>query len=327
MGSDNSTYPASNLTWQILNHANENNYAVGAYNCYNNDGIMAVIRAAERKRSPAIIQLFPWTMYFQGPEFIRYVVRAAHAAAVPIAVHLDHCIKSEDVELALSLPLDSIMVDASTLDEEANIRYCKEIVDRAGALNITIEAEMGRIEGGEDGLPTVDMEAVMTRPEDAETFVRRTGVHFLAPSFGNIHGGYPAGGAEKAWDLERYVQNYFFLRRPLAIYALELFHIHADRLTFVWCDSSLAAIGKLVSGTTPLALHGTHPVSDELFQRTITCGVRKINLNRTVRDDYTDFVAKKASSLELTALKVQAVEIYAKSIERMMDVLGSSGRY
>ncbi|KAE8327897.1 ketose-bisphosphate aldolase [Aspergillus sergii] len=315
MGSDNSTYPASNLTWQILNHANENNYAVGAYNCYNNDGIMAVIRAAERKRSPAIIQLFPWTMHFQGPEFIRYVVRAAHAAAVPIAVHLDHCIKPEDVDLALSLPLDSIMVDASTLDEEANIRYCKEIVDRARPLNITIEAEMGRIEGGEDGLPIVDIEAVMTRPEDAETFVRRTGVHFLAPSFGNIHGGYPAGGAEKAWDLQRYVHSYFFLGRPFATHALEHFHMHADGLTF------------LVSGTTPLALHGTHPVSDELFQRTITCGVRKINLNRTVRDDYTDFVSEKAGSLELTVLKVQAVEIYAKSIERMMDILGSSGRY
>lgn len=172
---------------------------------YNTDGVMAVIRAAERTRSAAIIQLFPWTMHFQGPEFIRYVVRAAHAATVPIAVHLDHCIKPDDVELALTLPFDSIMVDASTLDKEENIRYCRAIVERARAVNITIEAEMGRIEGGEDGLPTVDMGAVLTRPEEAEAFVRRTGVHILAPSFGNIHGGYPAGGAEKSWDLPRYV--------------------------------------------------------------------------------------------------------------------------
>jgi fructose-bisphosphate aldolase class II len=82
-------------------------------------------------------------------------------------------------------------------------------VDRARELNITIEAEMGRIDGGEDGLPTVDMGAALTRPEDAEAFVRRTGVQFLAPSFGNIHGGYPAGGAEKAWDLEKYVLAYY----------------------------------------------------------------------------------------------------------------------
>ncbi|EYE93887.1 class II fructose-bisphosphate aldolase [Aspergillus ruber CBS 135680] len=292
MTSNHSAYPASNLTWQILNHANESNYAVGAYNCYNNDGIMAVIRAAERKRSAAIIQLFPWTLHFQGIEFVRYVVSAAHAASVPVAVHLDHCIKLEDVELALTLPFDSIMIDASTFDEEANIRHSKSVVERAQKLNITIEAEMGRIEGGEDGLPTVDMDSVMTRPKDAEIFVQQTGVHFLAPSFGNIHGGYPAGGPEGAWDLVR-----------------------------------LTAIGKLVSDSTPLVLHGTHPVSDELFQKAIECGVRKINLNRTVRDDYTKFVAENAGSLELTTLKMQGVEIYAKSIERMMDILGSPGRY
>ncbi|KAE8153674.1 ketose-bisphosphate aldolase [Aspergillus avenaceus] len=286
------TYPASNLTGRILNHANQHHYAVGAYNCYNNDGVVAVIRAAERKRSPAIIQLFPWTMHFQGSQFIRYVVNAAHAASIPIAVHLDHCIKPDDVDLALTLPFDSIMVDASALDDDANVRYCKAVVDRARAGNITIEAEMGRIEGGEDGLPTVDMGAIMTHPKSVEAFVPRTGVHFLAPSFGNIHGGYLAGGAENAWDLER-----------------------------------LAAIGHLVSTTTPLALHGTYPVSDELFQKAIACGVRKINLNRTVRDDYSESVASNARSLELTQLKSQAVEVYARSIERMMDVLGSSQRY
>lgn len=81
---------------------------------YNTDGVLAVIRAAERKRSLAIIQRFPWTMQFQGPHFVRYVVEAAHSAGVPIAVHLDHCIKEEDVRMALEMPFDSIMVDAST---------------------------------------------------------------------------------------------------------------------------------------------------------------------------------------------------------------------
>ncbi|KAL4987433.1 ketose-bisphosphate aldolase [Aspergillus falconensis] len=285
-------FPETNLTWRILNHANANGYAVGAYNCYNTDGIMAVIRAAEQQRSAAIIQLFPWTMHFQGPDFIRYAVNAAHAATVPVAVHLDHCIKPEDVELALTLPFDSIMVDASTADEESNIRFCKSIVQRAQTLNITIEAEMGRIEGGEDGLPTVDMEGVMTKPEDAAAFVRQTGVHFLAPSFGNIHGGYPPGGAEKAWDLSR-----------------------------------LRVIGDMVSFTTPLVLHGTHPVSDDLFRKTIACGVRKINLNRTVRDEYTRFVADNAGILELTVLQEEGVKVYARSIERIMGVIDSAGRY
>ncbi|KAH6663712.1 fructose-bisphosphate aldolase [Halenospora varia] len=287
-----SSFPENNRTWQILHGANKGNYAVGAYNCYNTDGVMAVIRAAENKKSPAIIQLFPWTLHFQGKQFVKFVIEYAHNASVPIAVHLDHCIQSADVDLALSLsvPFDSIMVDASTLSPEENIRTCKSYVERATALGICIEAEMGRMEGGEDGLPHVDMETILTKPDEAETFVRETGVHFLAPSFGNIHGAYGPGGAEKAWDLER-----------------------------------LKKIHEALPGL-PLALHGTHPVSDELFLESMKCGMRKINLNRTVRDGYTQFVAENAGKLELTVLSMRGVEIYTKGVERMMDVLGSSGK-
>lgn len=64
---------------------------------------------------------------------------------------------------------------------------------------------MGRIEDGEDGLPSVDMESILTAPDSPRKFVQSAGVHFLAPSFRNIHGGYPEGGAEKAWDLDRYL--------------------------------------------------------------------------------------------------------------------------
>jgi fructose-bisphosphate aldolase class II len=63
-------------------------------------------------------------------------------------------------------------------------------------------------------------------------------------------------------------------------------------------------------------------VSDDLFQKTISLGVRKINLHCTVRDEYTEFVAKNSCNLEFTILKTQAVEICAKAIEKMMDVLG-----
>lgn len=71
-------------------------------------------------------------------------------------------------------------------------------------------------------------------------------------------------------------------------------------------------------------LHGTHPVTDELFHKAMACGVVKINLNRNVRDEYTAFVGENWSKNELTKLKEKAVEVYAKSIERAMDMLRSS---
>lgn len=88
----------------------------------------------------------------------------------------------------------------------------------------------------------------------------------------------------------------------------------------------LKDIHEALGPSVPLVLHGTHPVSDELFLRSIKHGVRKINLNRTVRDKYTRFVTENSGKLELTNLKMASVEIYTKSIERMMDVLKSSGK-
>ncbi|KND88220.1 putative fructose-bisphosphate aldolase [Tolypocladium ophioglossoides CBS 100239] len=285
------SFPHNNRTYQILDAAARGDYAVGAYNCYNDDGVMAVVAAAEACKSPAIIQVFPWTVRFQGPHFVKYVVEAAHAASVPIAVQLDHCIEPEDVEAALQLPFDSIMVDASIHAPEENVRQCKKIVEIANARGIAIEAEMGRLEGGEDGLPNVEMETILTRPDLAKEFVEKTGVQFLAPSFGNIHGNYGKGGPEASWKL------------PL------LMQIH-DAIPDV-----------------PLVLHGTHQVSDELFRTTRNCGVLKVNLNRTVRDEYTEFVAENAGKLELTTLKMRGVEIYAQSIARVMnEVLYSAGR-
>ncbi|KAE8422343.1 ketose-bisphosphate aldolase [Aspergillus pseudocaelatus] len=270
---------ASNRTRSILHAAKEGKYAVGAYNCYNCDGVMAVIRAAETKRSPAIIQLFPWTLHFQGPEFVRYVVNSAHAASVPIAVHLDHCIKPEDVELALTLPFDSIMIDGSTMEEAENVAICAQYIKRAHELGISIEVEMGRIEGGEDGLPNVDLGTIFTNPEDAKRFMEETGADFLAPSF---------------WQYSRRLRT------------------------------CLSKISKTVE--QPLVLHGTHPVEDDLFLKAIDCGVSKINVNRTVRDDYTKFVAENAGKLELTVLKVQAVDVYSKSVQRVMDLFRCSGK-
>lgn len=74
-------------------------------------------------------------------------------------------------------------------------------------------------------------------------------------------------------------------------------------------------------------MHGTHGVSDEQFRTARKHGMVKINLNRTVRDEYTDFIAENAGKLELTVLKMKGAEVYARSIERVMrDVLGSAGK-
>ncbi|RAH77197.1 fructose-bisphosphate aldolase [Aspergillus japonicus CBS 114.51] len=290
--SSSAEYPASNRTWQIIHNARKGGYAVGGFCVYNTEGVLAVIKAAERCRSPAMIQFFPWTMHFQGPEFIRYAADVAHKASVPISVHLDHCLKPEDADQALECAFDSIMVDGSLFDEAESIAYVKSVVDRAKAKGITIEAELGRMEGGEDGLPTIDLETVWTDPEKAAQFVKETGVHFLAPSFGNVHGPYPPGGAEKHWQLDR-----------------------------------LEKIHKAVGDETPLVLHGTHPLSDKMVQVAMDHGMVKVNQNRNVRNGYHQYIEENAAKVELTTLQTQGVEIYSQGVERLMvEVFKSAGK-
>jgi fructose-bisphosphate aldolase, class II len=142
-------------------------------------------------------------MHNQGRYFCEFAANAARNASVPISLHLDHCLKPEDTELGLTYPFDSIMVDGSMFDEQGNIDYVKSVVEKAREKNICIEAEIGRMEGCEDGLPDLDLDAIYTNPDAAKDFVETTGVHFLAPSFGNVHGPYPPGGAEKHWQLDR----------------------------------------------------------------------------------------------------------------------------
>ena len=95
------------------------------------------------------------------------------------------------------------MVDASRQDPEQNVIECAAIVNRANEKGISIEAEMGRIKGSEDGLPNVEggLESLLTDPDVAQNFIKHTGVQFLAPSFGNTHVNYGSRGAEGTWRL------------------------------------------------------------------------------------------------------------------------------
>ncbi|KAF2704012.1 fructose/tagatose bisphosphate aldolase [Pleomassaria siparia CBS 279.74] len=302
-----SSFPASNRTYQIIHDAAKRGYAVGGYCVYNTDGVLAVIRAAERCRSPAIIQVFPWTLHFQGRHFIQFIASAAHGATVPISVHLDHCLQPSDADLALDCAFDSIMVDGSMFDEEQSIAYVKRIVEKGREKGITIEAELGRMEGGEDGLPKIEG-SLLTDPKGVKSWVERTGVHFLAPSFGNVHGPYPQGGAEKWWQVDRYVSM-------------------LDRLSYRRAHyGRLKEIYEALGPQTPLVLHGTHPCSDDMFKTGIASGIRKVNLNRTVRNGYMNFLSEESGKLELTQLQERGVQIYSEEVERLMVVLGSVGK-
>lgn len=136
---------------------------------------------------------------------MRTAADAASRASVPISVHIDHCQNEDLIKLAAdSLPVDSIMVDMSHHEKAENLSKTRKWVSYCHERGIATEAEPGRIEGGEDGVAdTVDMEGMLTTPEEIEEFID-TGVDFLAPAIGNIHGEYGPKGPNL--DFARYVR-------------------------------------------------------------------------------------------------------------------------
>ena len=190
----------SNRAVKMLDAAAEGKYGVLGVVSYNLETIVACIRAAEAKSSPIQILLFPWALKY-SPLFVDLAAHAARSAKVPVTIHMDHAQDPEIIKQASQIKaadgtpaFDSIMVDMSHYEKEENLAKTKELVALCHERGIATEAEPGRIEGGEDGVKdTAELEGMMTTPEEVDDFIA-TGIDFLAPAFGNIHGEY--GGVE-----------------------------------------------------------------------------------------------------------------------------------
>lgn len=193
--------PTKNKTYQILKAAEEGGYGVVAPIAYNLEHVLAFIAAAEAKRAPLIIQVFPWAITFSKGLLIHAAALAATQATVPVAIHLDHAQDEAMIRSAAdSLPFDSIMVDMSHYEMDENLAKTKVLVEYCHERGIATEAEPGRIEGGEDGIAdTADLEGALTTPEQVEDFIA-TGIDFLAPAFGNVHGDYGKRGPVLDFD-------------------------------------------------------------------------------------------------------------------------------
>ncbi|KAF1359227.1 fructose-bisphosphate aldolase [Lizonia empirigonia] len=281
-----------NRTLRILNGAAAGKYGVLAAIAYNIEQLTALVRAAEAKHSPLIIQLFPSTLT-QLPLLAHAAAHAVKTATIPLSLHIDHAQNEEHIrEIVATLPVDSVMVDMSHYEEAENLEKTERLTKECHAKGIAVEAESGRINGGEDGIAdTGDLEALFTSFEDVDKFIA-TGIDILAPSIGNVHGDYgPSGPAEG--------------------------QIHFDRLE---------AIDKQIKKRVLVALHGTNDFPAEVMQRCIRAGAIKLNVNKLLLEVGNEVLRKNAVSTPLVKLIDQQMEAIQAETERWMDICGSSGK-
>ena len=227
---------------EILKIAEADKIAVGMFNATGFDSLQAVIGAAEELNQPVIIAHAEVhnkfnDIFMAAPAMLTM----ADNAKVPVCVHLDHGTSLDMVYKAMSVGFTSVMIDASALPYEENLRVTKQITEAAHAMNISVEAELGRLVTGEAGSNEVhtDMKAedYYTKPDEAAAFCKATGIDALAIAFGTSHG--------------------FYSAQP--------------KLDFNVVKSCAEATGL------PLVMHGGSGVSEEGFRKAIANGIRKIN--------------------------------------------------
>ena len=201
----------------LLDAANRDGYAVMAVNSVNMEMARAVIEAASEEHSPIIIQMGKGQMakLAHPQDILPMIINMAERADVPICLNLDHGPDFETEVDAMHRGFTNVMIDASSLPFEENVRRTRIIVDLAHALVISVEAELGHVGQAADGDgKTSDM---YTNVEQAKEFVERTGIDALAVALGTAHGKYPAGYVPKL-DFERLAELKAALKMPLVLH-------------------------------------------------------------------------------------------------------------
>ena len=175
---------------EILKETRAKKYAVGAFNATDYLLAEAVIKAAEEEGVPVIMMVpTPAFKVKQTPYLMQFILDRARKASVPVCMHLDHGKDFDIVMQAIHYGCSSVMFDGSLLSMEENMKQTREIVKIAHACGVSVEAEIGHVPGSKNTPATgAPDESMYTKPEDAVTFVRETGVDALAVSIGTVHG-------------------------------------------------------------------------------------------------------------------------------------------
>lgn len=130
-------------TKDILEKANKEGYAIGAFNFSNMENVQAITRAANDLNSPVILQTSTSAIEYMGIPYVLNMIDAAiEETNIPIVLHLDHGPDFETCKMCIDAGYTSVMFDGSSLPFEENVRITKMVVDYAHPRGVTVEAEL-----------------------------------------------------------------------------------------------------------------------------------------------------------------------------------------
>lgn len=238
---------------EIIQKAEKTRIAVGHFNISDCVGLKGIFKAAQELNLSIIIGVSEGERDFIGVKRAVALIKSIREEFnYPIFLNADHTHSFEKIKEAVDAGFDAVLFDGGKLPLEENIKQAKQVVEYAKSKkpDILVEGELGYIGGSSTILKEVPKDADiapenLTKPEDAEWFVKETGVDLLAPAVGNIHG--------------------MFKNSPNP-------HLDIKRI---------AALRQAAGA--PLVLHGGSGIRDEEFVQAIDAGISIIHINTEIR--------------------------------------------
>ena len=297
----------------ILGPARAGGYAVGAFNTNDMEITQAIVEAAHEAASPVLISLSEGALKFGGDALVAVVRFLADDAIVPVAIHLDHGSSYESCLRALRWGFTSVMIDMSHADEETNVRETARVVEAAHAVGVTVEAEIGRLGGVEEHVNVSAEDATLTKPDEAQRFMERSGADYLAVAIGTSHGA-NKGKGRPFIDHQRLESIAKVVPAPLVMHGAS------------GVPAALVARFNAAGGSLAEAV-GIHP---EDVSRAVKQGIAKVNTDTDLRLAFTTSVretlAAKPTEFDPRKLLGPARQEMKSVVAERMRLFGSAGQ-
>ena len=280
---------------EMLEKAVAGHYAVPAINLNNLEWTKAVLKGAQEKNSPIIVQVSEgagkyMSGYKNGADMVKNLMEVQRIT-VPVALHLVHG-SYDGAYKCIEAGFSSIMFDGSHLPIEENLAKTAELAKVCAEKGLSLEAEVGAIGGEEDGVVGA---GECADPDECKQ-IADLGITMLAAGIGNIHGVYPEGWTGLQFDV-------------------------------------LEAI-KAKIGDMPLVLHGGSGIPEDQIKKAISMGVAKINVNTECQLAFAAATRKyieegkdqKGKGFDPRKLLAPGAQAITDMVKEKIDIFGSEGK-
>lgn len=245
---------------RMLECAKNGHYAVPQFNINNLEWTRFILEECQDCNSPVILGVSEGAAKYMGGFRVVYdIVKDLMeylSITIPVALHLDHGSSFSSCKDAIDCGFTSVMIDASNLSLKENVEITKKVVTYSKKFNVSVEGEIGHV--GSD--KNYDNEGILYADvDDCVKYCQETGINFLAPALGSVHGLYK--GKPK---------------------------LNFDRML---------EISKIVN--LPLVLHGGTGIYDDQIKKSIECGISKININTELQIAWSKALKEKIVDSDL----------------------------